>query len=538
MRIIDRSDQLGLYAKITGQQRWPQRPLTDEFFDGVSTPRAITSQTWLAEGDVHRERILSAHIDSTRYFVGPQVCILRDDNRRITWAVTVETPQSSLGLPRELMLHKFPGSWPTAKVPPSPEHTQLAKGNIWRYHITLNKFTGQVTTTWITRSHQGQKIWMNGQALETEAVQPDFPFFEFSQPPIGHVPSEEPPFGILGYKCRKSGQIYIRRMASGKLEREVKLEVGPSLGGISFAISGETVLARVDVLDGEDLIPTLITSDDSGKTFRKPERLDLSQYEQGFKVVPGYTKPVVDVGGHLHAPIHVSNGRESVALNYVVREDALVEAIRVVGANPISDPHAINISHSEVSLEVFPATLGNPNAYGNGITDGHGLIMVLSTEGRLFSSNSSAGGMYYPESTRLNYEMPLIAAFATSECYTSGLKPNYVSMDYLYLETDSLGRPINSGLHLETWDMPLPMPQIVAKSKGSQIYVEIVADTDVESGLVTFSFDDPSITIKDTKVTSLRTAVVDTNTSDLAGHTLRVDVDALFHRHYGEAIIS
>jgi hypothetical protein len=138
----------------------------------------------------------------------------------------------------------------------------------------------------------------------------------------------------------------------------------------------------------------------------------------------------------------------------------------------------------------------------------------------------------------LNYEMPLIAAYATSECYTSGLKPNYVSMDYLYLETDSIGYPISSSLHLETWDMPLPVPQIVAKSEGSQVHVEVVADTDVEPGHVTFSFDDPSIVIKATKVTGLRTAVVETNTTDLAGHTLRVDVDALFHRHYGEAVIS
>lgn len=391
----------------------------------------------------------------------------------------------------------------------------------------------------ITRSRRGQQIWMNGKALKTKAVHPDFPFFELSQPPIGHVPSEEPPFGVLGYKCRKSGEIFIRRMASGKLGREIKLEVGPTLGGISFAISGKKVLARVDVLDGEDLVPTLITSEDSGKTFRKPVRLDLSQYdEQGFKVVPGYTRPVVDVGGHLHAPIHVSNGRESVALNYVDREDTLVEAIRVVGSNPISDPRPVNFAHSKATLEVFPATLGNPNAFGNGITDGHGLIMVLSTEGRLFSSNSSAGGMYFPSSALLNHDMPLIAAFATSECYTSGLKPNYVSMDYLYLEADSLGRPINSRLLLETWEMPLPVPQIVAKSKGSHINVEIIADTDVEAGQVTFSLDDPSIVVTNTKVTSLRTAVVDTNTTDLAGHTLRVDVDALFHRHYGEAIIS
>jgi hypothetical protein len=537
MHIITRNDQRQRQAKLDRQPVWPPQVLDDRFFDGTATPRTISSKRWLAEGTVHQERILSGSIDSTRYFMGPHISILRDDNRRVTWAVTCETSERGSDH-RRLLLHKFPGAWPSAKVPPSAEHRCMSEGKLWRHHIALDKFTGEVTMVWITSTGQGSQLWVNGEVIDTKATVPDFPFFEFSQPPIGHVPGEAPPFAILGYKCRKSGAVFVRRVVDGTMEAEKRLEVGATVGGISFAISKDTVLARVDLLDRGELVPALIQSTDAGRTFEKPRRIELSGYEKGFKVIPGFTRPVVDVGGHLHVPIHVGNGAESVALNYVVREDALVEAIRVRGHDAVPSAPFVHGGVPKISQEVFPATLGNPDPYGNGITDGHGLIMVLNTDGRLYSSNSSAGGMFYPPSAHLNYEMPLISVFATTECYTSGLEPNYVSMDYLYLETDADGFPISSGLRLETWDMPLPVPTISAIRKGSEVLVTVEADTDLEPGQVTFSFDDPSIRITDVQVTGLRTATVKTDTKELEGKTIQVDVDALFHRHYGEALIS
>jgi hypothetical protein len=86
--------------------------------------------------------------------------------------------------------------------------------------------------------------------------------------------------------------------------------------------------------------------------------------------------------------------------------------------------------------------------------------------------------------------------------------------------------------------MPLPVPSISAISKGSEVFVTVQSDTDLEPGHVTFRFDDPSIRITDARVTGLRTATVKTDTDALKGKTIQVDVDALFHRHYGEAIIS
>ncbi len=530
MRIINRESQNKL-AYGTSYLR-----LTDSYFDGVPLPRTIRPRTWIPEGSVHRERLLSTQIDSTRYFEGPQNCAVRDDNRRTTWVAFVETPAGKSDRPR-LMLHKFPGSWPSSMQAPPPECTCLAEDNVWRFHIALNKHTGKITATWITRSGGQHKLWLDGAIVETRAQEPDFPFFAFSQPPIGHVANTPPPFSIFGYKCRKTGRLFLRRVESGKLTPEVDLKLGEVLGGITFGISGEKVLVRVDLLKNGKIVPALLKSLDSGNTFTQAEPIDLSHYGTDFEVVPGYTEPVVDVGGHFHAPIHVSNGKESVALNYVVREDAAAEAIRVDGSSRISNSRLENVALSQVTEEVFPATLGNPEAFGNGTTDGHGLIMVLSTEGRLFSSNSSAGGVYYPEAALLNYEMPLIAAFASTECYTSGLKPNFVSMDYVYIEADSVGRPISSDLHMETWDMPLPVPQVAATSKGSRVEIKALTDMDLEPGQVSFSFGDPSIRITDAKVTSLRTAVVETDAKDLKGQTVRLDVDSLFHRHYAEAVI-
>src|SRR5687768_1928516 len=85
MRVITRADQ---NAQAFGST---YLRLTDNYFDGVPLPRTIRPRQWLSEGSVHRERILSNQIDSTRYFQGAQNCVVRDDNRRITWAAFVET---------------------------------------------------------------------------------------------------------------------------------------------------------------------------------------------------------------------------------------------------------------------------------------------------------------------------------------------------------------------------------------------------------------------------------------------------------------
>lgn len=489
----------------------------DVIFDGEPIPREITPRAWLQEGAVHQTRTLTRHLETTRYLKGPQVKITRDDIRRTTWAAVVEGGR--------LMLCEVSGVRPNQFPSPRFERKFVTEGEIWRYHLALNKFTGNVSIAWITRTANGQQLFLDGTEIKSESKSVDFPFFEYCQVPVGRLQKDEPAFGILTYKCRDTGRIYVRRIERGAVGAERLLDLGPTVGGASLAISRDRVLVRADKLQNGKITPVLIESTDGGVSFKEPVVIDLSEYDREFVVEPGTTAPIVDKGYGLHAPVYGTSGKEAVALNYVLAKNALVEAIRVPGRLPRG------------SLEVFPSTLGSRNTYGHGVSDGHGLIMVLETEGRLYSSNSSAGGIHFPEAALLNHEMPLIAAFDSSECYSSGLKPNYVSMDYLYIEADTEGRPISPILHLETWDMPLPVPRAKAVSRGSEVVLTVLNDADLEPGKVVFDFNDPTINILDVKISDLRNAVITTDAKHLAGKRLSYDVHTLFHRHFGETVV-
>ncbi|GAA1107797.1 hypothetical protein [Kitasatospora arboriphila] len=516
MRFVTRAEQDELTERHGHWRVSPRLTLNDSYFDGEPLPREILPRHWKPEGDVHGGRRISRSTDSTRYFTGPQVLILRDDMRRRTWAASVEH--------HRLLLSSY--------LQPAASEAQigrqvLAEGAIWRYHIALNKYTGQVDATWITRQDGKGELWHDGARVPSEGSNIDFPFFAYSQVPIGLVQTEEPPYGVLGYKCRDTGRIYVRRVEGQDMAPEQVLVDEDTVGGVSFGISGHDVVCRVDLLRDGQLVPALCTSRDGGRSFDPPQPIDLTPAtKQGFIPHPGYQKPIVDKGGAFHAPIGMQSDNEALALNYVVASDLLVEAIRVKG------------ELNKTELEVFPSTLGSGNTFGNGVSDGHGLIMVVSTtDGKLFSSNSSAGGGHFPEPQLLNHEMPLVCNFSASECYSSGLIPNVVSMDYLVVEADAVGRPRSGEVFIETWDMPLPLPKASAQANGSRVEVKIINDADLEPGKVTFSFDDPTVNVTDVKISDLRHATVHTDREDLQGKTLTFDVLTLFHRHYGEALV-
>ena len=90
--------------------------------------------------------------------------------------------------------------------------------------------------------------------------------------------------------------------------------------------------------------------------------------------------------------------------------------------------------------------------------------------------------MTYPEHSLLNHDMPKIFAFSTTQCYTRGVTPDTVSMDYVFVEADDNGDALDSIIWLETWDMPLPQPQVIARALGTSIDVEIVMHGVVFSG--------------------------------------------------------
>jgi hypothetical protein len=173
MRFIPRAEQNELTERVSYWRRPASRAAADEFFDGEPLPREIAPRHWTLEGDVHEARRIARVTDSTRYFTGPHVTVLRDDMRRTTWAATVERDR--------LVLTEY--MQPAASETERGRQT-LAEGGIWRYHIALNKYSGQVSATWIVRTNGEAQLWHNGELLDSAASKVDFPFFAFSQVPI------------------------------------------------------------------------------------------------------------------------------------------------------------------------------------------------------------------------------------------------------------------------------------------------------------------------------------------------------------------
>jgi hypothetical protein len=83
----------------------------------------------------------------------------------------------------------------------------------------------------------------------------------------------------LSYKCRKSGTIFIRTIASDfSIGPERPLTVPRCVGGVDFAISGDTVLLRVDGLMGNNLVTMTSKSDDRGINIPAFSEVDLGGF--------------------------------------------------------------------------------------------------------------------------------------------------------------------------------------------------------------------------------------------------------------------
>ena len=178
------------------------------------------------------------------------------------------------------------------------------------------------------------------------------------------------------------------------------------------------------------------------------------------------------------------------------------------------------------------------NLMGDGITDGLDIIATGLSQGKLFVSNSQAGGTHFPPKRLLNHEMPEIFSFRSTECcYTRAQVPNTVSMDYLFIEMDRNGDPVSQDLLFETWDMPLPIPQLTAKAKGNKVKVEIQKDAFFEEGKTIFSIDDPTVNIVSSSLVDNRSTVVEFDSNDLVRKVLSFEMKSLFYWHAGEATI-
>ena len=487
--------------------------LSDSLFDGDDVPAAVVARNWVLEHAVHQTVLLSSALSSTRSFLGQQKLMVRDDVRLTTIAAVQEGDR--------LVLVTIANGQQVRSV--------FQRQGVWRSHIELDKFSGEPIIAWV-RDGAERQLFLSERRVETEAADLDFPTFALSQAPIGHVQASPAPYGVLAYKSRKTGQLLARRVVGAEHGPEIALAAPLFLGGAGLAISARTVLIRIDAIEGGRITPMISRSVDEGRTFGAFEPVPLP-YGDDYRVIPAHAGPIVDYGGFFHLPVGVTNGVESIALDVLV-DEAAVEAIKVSG--PL-DPR------SGVAAAAFPRKPGLEAMiprFGNGTTDGLGVISILVTEGRLYTSNSQAGGIHYPEPVHLNYDMPQIAAVAYTECYTSGLKPNIVSMDYAYLEAGLDGAPLSGALHFETWDMPLPEPVLTAVAKGTDIEVKIEQDANFEPGRTVFDFDDPAVAIASVEITGDRSALIKTEGVDsLVGKRLSFEMRSRFYHHAGASII-
>lgn len=511
LRLVERAAQLQASGAVHLRS-----PMTlDEFLDGIEIPSGVRAQNWSLEHEVHGSALLSKAVESTRNLLSTQVNLVRDDVRDKTWCSIIEGGKLTL-----------------VEIGNEGSHRcVLTEANVWRSHMVLDKFAGEPIVCWITATSESHTLWFQNEAVPTAARRPDFPFTALSQAPIGHAQSDPPAFGVLAYKCRDTGQLFCRRFEGARLGPEIEVDTPAIVGGLSFAISGEEIIGRIDAIKDDRVVPMISFATDAGAVFGDFEAVELP-YGASFHALPASAPPATDFLGFFHVPIAVANGEESIALDLVVNE-ALVEAVRM----PTSASGT-----PEAGTQAFPKKTATtesdaPQRFGDGVTDGLGIIMVALSEGRLFTSNSQAGGIHFPERVHLNHEMPKVAAFNATECYTGGKQPNVVSMDYVYLEADAEGFPLSGELHFETWHMPLPEPQARARADGSDVIVTIDKDANFIPGETIFELD-PSITVRSVEVIDDRNARVVTDAGALTGRRIGFEVRSRFYHHRGSAVIT
>lgn len=423
----------------------------DSLLDGVEVPRPMYAKNWMLESRVHQSVELTSDVRNTRNFVGPQTNIIRDDLRRKSYSVHVEGDEDNLILSEII----------NSKV---ASRRVIDKG-VWRADMALDKYTGKVHILYVKAINGIRVLFLNGDLVPTLDTDIDFPFVGVSQVPIGHVPETPSSFGIISYKSRISGKVYYRRFTEDALEEEQILITDEVVGGAPFAVVGNKVVFHVNRFQDGNFQPFIVTSHDCGVTLDTPDEIDIkSVADVAIEYQPILSSPIVDYSGMIHIPVCVSFEGGSKLLDVLVEDERVAVAIEtsvsdgqasVVGAAAF--PKTVCKSHIMFNDKNIP--LKQDFRFGDGTTDGVGVITILLNSGQLYTSNSQSGGASYPEKVHLNHEMLDIACFSATECFTTGKVPNMVSMDYIFLEAIEKNSPASGVLHLETWDMPLPIPQ-------------------------------------------------------------------------------
>lgn len=450
MKFISRADQVrpasGLKTFMVGGG------ITDALLDTQPLPRPVKALRWRSEADVHSGLKITDKLRNTNQFFSSQAILVRDEVRQITWVTTIETDG--------IYLSRVEGTALTSRV-------LLALGTVERATLALVKYSGLPVVAYVLNDAGQKRLFVNDREIQTGAGSPDFPSLAIEQPPIGFAGLNPPKRALLAYKSSTTGHVFSREFdpVSLKFGAEVDLQLPLIFGGISLAVSDGKTVAQAEAIAGDTVVPIIIRSADFLATPTPPTPVDLTTVPHS-AVVPGRARLFIDTTGAVHSSLLVQNGSDFTALDVHLDDDRIVAAVS-----------GQNAAHSVI--EAFPKMPSLYDTlrfgYGDGETDGAGVIATLLSTGRLLAANSQSGGYVYPSPTLLNDDMQKMYLHAQTECYTRG-RPNYVSMDYAFVEADEAGEPVSSELWLETWDMPLPVPQIETTWNGDTLQIRILKD--------------------------------------------------------------
>lgn len=489
--------------------------LTDDILDGIDIPSKNSVAKWIEENKVHQVRVLSSGITSTRMFLGAQVICSRDEVNNISHVVFFDEDKLirvALGIFGEI------------------ERVVIHNGEVIRAHILINKFTCRPHVIYVVRDEgRFTHLYLDGKKVRTASKHVDFPFMCLSEVPIGHVQKENYTFGLISYKCRKTGRVFIRGISSaGVVGDERDVNISTCLGGMDFAINNDEVLFRVDAIENGKLVTKISKSTNRGISQSQFAILDLGGFEPD-EFLPASSPVFKDYLGNFHVP--VATLKLSKRHLFDVMDDVVVESLEVS-----ENGYGYNLAK-------FPKKPGYENlstarGRGNGVTDGLGIIATTLDKGGIYVSNSQSGGALYPQERLLNHEMPKAIAFkSTDSCYTRGVVPNTVSMDYLFLECDGDGAPVSNDLLIETWDMPLPPPIFNAVFKNGSVILNIVSDAWFEVGKTTFKFSDPLVEILGVNYIDERSVELAVDGKMAKGCSITFETRNLFYWHVGTAVI-
>jgi hypothetical protein len=486
--------------------------LTDELLDGFSITRKDVAAHWLSEKHVHHAIELSTKIENTRWFLGAQVVATRDDIRQLSHFVVIE--------PDALFLI-------TTELGQIKTKLRVHDGDTRRVCLCLNNFDGTPSALYAAkRADDSFGLFLSGNELKTNSSDVDFPFIAWSQEPKGRIPMGPPKFGLMSYKCRSSGKTFVRSLdAAGIVGAEAELDTPTCLGGLDFAIHEDTVVAHIDAVVGDKLVPMIASSSDAGRTFSAFSPIDLNGFVPE-AVLPAASPISRDYHGNFHVPVATMKDGEQHLFD--VHSGDAVETMVLPGKG-----YGYN-------LLVFPKSpkMTDLQGRGTGLTDGIGIIATTIADGKLLISNSQAGGFHYPKERAVNHDMTQMFAFRATECcYTRAQTANMVSMDYLFIEANDDGDPLSGTLLLETWDMPLPQPVLSATAKGKEVTVRIVQDAWFENGKTTFTFSDPRVQISAVRFVDDREAVISCDREGLSGQSVSFDMKNFYYWHQGRCVI-